>query len=100
MGLKHTTEPVEDEDPGLAEGAARTGIVRDGARRAWDEPFFRRTYEPIGEVTADEVRADRAAAYERTKQVAARPERDQGPSWPGPGHAVAPRAPGTDTGLR
>ncbi|MFD4909291.1 hypothetical protein [Kitasatospora purpeofusca] len=80
MELKRTTEPVEDEGPGPAEGAAKTGIVRDGVRRAWNEPFFSRTYETIGEATLEDVMADRAAAYERTKQVAARPERDQGPS--------------------
>ncbi|MEK2489737.1 hypothetical protein WN990_09250 [Kitasatospora purpeofusca] len=74
MELERTTEPVEDE------GAARAGTFRDGARRAWNEPFFSRTYEAIGEATLEDVMADRAAAYERTKQVAAPPERDQGPS--------------------
>ncbi|WP_328953968.1 hypothetical protein [Kitasatospora purpeofusca] len=80
MELKRANEPVEHEGPGPAEGAAKTGIVRDGVRRAWDEPFFTRTYETIGEATWEDVMADRAAAYERTKQVAARPERDQGRS--------------------
>ncbi|MFJ4667136.1 hypothetical protein [Kitasatospora purpeofusca] len=77
MELERTTEPVEDDGSGPAEGAAETGIVRNGARRAWDEPFFSRTYEAIGEATLEDVMADRAAAYQRTKQVAARPERDQ-----------------------
>ncbi|MFE6749354.1 hypothetical protein ACFVGM_26165 [Kitasatospora purpeofusca] len=80
MELRRTTESVEDDDPDQAEGEARTGTVRDRARRAWDGPFFSRTYEAIGEATLEDVMAERAAAYERTKQVAARPERDQGRS--------------------
>ncbi|MFC5663301.1 hypothetical protein ACFP3U_09960 [Kitasatospora misakiensis] len=90
MALKRTTVYVEAEDLAvIKEAAAREGIaeaeiIREGihlaamSRRRWDEPFFSRTYKPIGEATEDDVRADKAAAYEQTKQAAVLPERKQG----------------------
>ncbi|SDT31525.1 hypothetical protein SAMN05216371_1867 [Streptomyces sp. TLI_053] len=90
MTLKRTTVYVEAEDLAvIKEAAAREGIaeaeiIREGihlaamSRRTWDEPFFSRTYKPIGEATADDVWADKAAAYERTKQADVSPEREQG----------------------
>ncbi|MFF8771090.1 CopG family transcriptional regulator [Kitasatospora sp. NPDC015120] len=90
MALKRTTVYVEAEDLAvIKEAAAREGIaeaeiIREGvhlaamSRRTWDEPFFSRTYKPIGEATEDDVWAEQAAAYERTKHAAASPGREQG----------------------
>ncbi|MER6360912.1 CopG family transcriptional regulator [Kitasatospora sp. NPDC001527] len=93
MALKRTTVYVDAEDLAvIKEAAAREGmaeaeIIREGIhlaamspRRTWDEPFFSRTHKPIGEATEDDLWADRAAAYERTKRAAALPEREQGPA--------------------
>ncbi|MEV6976123.1 hypothetical protein [Kitasatospora sp. NPDC093806] len=90
MALKRTTVYVEAEDLAvIKEAAAREGIaeaeiIREGihlaamSRRTWDEPFFRATYEPLGEAAADDVWAEKAAAYERTKSTAAPDEHRRG----------------------
>ncbi|MFE7191057.1 CopG family transcriptional regulator [Kitasatospora sp. NPDC057541] len=90
MALKRTTVYVEAEDLAvIKEAAAREGIaeaeiIREGihlaamSRRTWDEPFFSRTHQPIGEATEDDVWADKAAAYERTKQAPVPPGQERG----------------------
>ncbi|MCX4689074.1 ribbon-helix-helix domain-containing protein [Kitasatospora purpeofusca] len=82
MTLKRTTVYVEAEDLAvIKEAAAREGIaeaeiIREGihlaamARRVWNEPFFSSTYEPVGDATEEDIWAEKAAAYERTKHAA------------------------------
>ncbi|MFI9326796.1 CopG family transcriptional regulator [Kitasatospora sp. NPDC052868] len=90
MALKRTTVYVEAEDLAvIKEAAAREGIaeaeiIREAihlaamSRRTWDEPFFSAVYQPVGEATADDVRADQAEAYERTKGACAPADRRRG----------------------
>ncbi|MGW4649785.1 ribbon-helix-helix domain-containing protein [Kitasatospora sp. NPDC004289] len=83
MTLKRTTVYAESEDLAvIKEAAARRGIseaeiIREAihlaalANRVWEEPFFTTTHRPVGDgsIGIEEVWAERARAYEATKQA-------------------------------
>ncbi|WP_327682861.1 ribbon-helix-helix protein, CopG family [Kitasatospora sp. NBC_00458] len=81
MSLKRTTVYVESEDLAvIKEAAAREGraeaeIIREAihlaamSKRTWTEPFFSAVHTPTGEAGPEDVWADKAAAYERTKRA-------------------------------
>ncbi|MFJ9517340.1 CopG family transcriptional regulator [Kitasatospora sp. NPDC101801] len=81
MALKRTTVYAESEDLAVIKAAAaRRGIaeaeiIREAihlaamANRVWDEPFFSSTYPSGGSLSAEDVWAERARAYEATKKA-------------------------------
>jgi hypothetical protein len=93
MGMRRTTVFADEDDLAVIKGAAvRRGvaeaeIIRDAihlaamANRVWPDAFFSRTRGSGGDASsravADEVWADKAVAYERTKR---RPAREAKPA--------------------
>lgn len=81
MAMKRTTVYADEDDlAALKDAAARRGVaeaelLRDAIRlvamsnRTWDDPLFSETHEPMNDANAvlDDVWAEKAAAYERTK---------------------------------
>lgn len=80
--MKRTTVFADERDLAVIKAAAaRRGVaeaelLREAihlaamAHRTWDEPFFSATYVPVETVSGDDLEdvwADKAEAYERTK---------------------------------